>query len=141
MVKVVLFLQNAINTFYNLYYHFWDLITKFWPGSTNWNTPFQVENLLLQFLSKSSKNIYFFYVYFDCRKACEAQDPNRVEAIKKQYVASEIDKMREKRVKVNYLDSYRTLQCKINTPFFIDLLFKPLFGLIITTFYFIILES
>jgi len=34
------------------------------------------------------------------RKACEAQDPNRVEAIKKQYVASEIDKMREKRVKI-----------------------------------------
>ena len=55
---------------------------------------------------KKFKKYLFFYVYFDYRKACEAQDPNRVEAIKKQYVASEIDKMREKRVKVNYLDSY-----------------------------------
>ena len=33
-------LQNAINTFYNLYYDYKDLITKSWPGSTKWNTPF-----------------------------------------------------------------------------------------------------
>ena len=33
-------LQNTINTFYNLFYDYWDLITKFWPGSRKWNTPF-----------------------------------------------------------------------------------------------------
>ena len=32
-------LQNAINTFYNLYYDLWDLINKFLPGSSKWNTP------------------------------------------------------------------------------------------------------
>ena len=31
---------HAINTFYNSYYHYWDLITKFWPDSTKKNTPF-----------------------------------------------------------------------------------------------------
>ena len=36
----IFLLQNAINMFYNLYYEYWDLITKFWPGSTKWNTPF-----------------------------------------------------------------------------------------------------
>ena len=24
--------------FFNLYYDYWDLITKFWSGSTKWNT-------------------------------------------------------------------------------------------------------
>ena len=32
--------DNAINIFYNFYYDYWDLITKLWPGSTKWNTPF-----------------------------------------------------------------------------------------------------
>ena len=32
MLKNIIFLyQNAINTFYNLYYDYWDLITNFWP--------------------------------------------------------------------------------------------------------------
>ena len=26
--------------FFNLHYDYWDLIPKFWPGSTKWNTPF-----------------------------------------------------------------------------------------------------
>ena len=38
-------LQNAVIAFYNLYYDIWDLITKFWPGSTKWNTPFN--NILI----------------------------------------------------------------------------------------------
>ena len=29
-------------TFYTLYYDFWDLITKFWTGSTKWNTPYRI---------------------------------------------------------------------------------------------------
>ena len=35
-------LLNAINsnTFYNLHYDYYDLITKFCPGSAKWNTPF-----------------------------------------------------------------------------------------------------
>ena len=33
-------LANAINTLSSLYYDYWDLITKFWQGSTKWNTPF-----------------------------------------------------------------------------------------------------
>ena len=32
--------EFAINVFDNLYYNHCDLITKFWPGSTKWNTPF-----------------------------------------------------------------------------------------------------
>ena len=32
-------LQNAINTFYNLYYDYLDLITKFWPGTSNYTHP------------------------------------------------------------------------------------------------------
>ena len=37
----IFLLQNSINyTFYNLYYDYWDLITKFCLGSTKWNTPF-----------------------------------------------------------------------------------------------------
>ena len=36
----IFILQNAINTFNNLYYDYWELITKFCPGSTKWNTPF-----------------------------------------------------------------------------------------------------
>ena len=31
--KVFLILQNALNTFYNIYYDYWDLINKFWPGT------------------------------------------------------------------------------------------------------------
>ena len=31
------FLWNAINTFYNLHYDYWDLMTKFWSGSLWWN--------------------------------------------------------------------------------------------------------
>ena len=27
-------LQNAFNTYYNFYYNYWGLNTKFWPGST-----------------------------------------------------------------------------------------------------------
>ena len=38
-------LQNAINSYFNLYYDYWDLITKIWPGSTKWNPPFRM-NLL-----------------------------------------------------------------------------------------------
>ena len=38
-------LQNAINSYYNLYYDYWDLITKIWHGSTKWNPPFRM-NLL-----------------------------------------------------------------------------------------------
>ena len=34
-------LLNAIFTFYNLYYDYLDLITKFCPGFTKWNTPFK----------------------------------------------------------------------------------------------------
>ena len=34
------FLQNAIDTFHNLYYDYWDPITKFWLGSLKWDTPF-----------------------------------------------------------------------------------------------------
>ena len=51
MVKVLRFfyieilislLQNAINTFYNLYYDYWewDLFTNFWPGFKKCNTTF-----------------------------------------------------------------------------------------------------
>ena len=35
-----LFLQNTIDTFHNLYYDYWDPITKFWLGSLKWDTPF-----------------------------------------------------------------------------------------------------
>ena len=36
-------LKNTHNTsyIYNLYYDYWDLIIKFGPGSTKWNTPFE----------------------------------------------------------------------------------------------------
>ena len=39
---LIFLLQNALNTIYNSYYDYWDLITKFWPGSTKCNTPFQI---------------------------------------------------------------------------------------------------
>ena len=35
----IFLLLNAINTFYSLYYDYCKLITKFWAGSTKWNTP------------------------------------------------------------------------------------------------------
>ena len=31
--------QSAIDNLYNLYYDYWDLITKFWPRSLKCNTP------------------------------------------------------------------------------------------------------
>ena len=34
------FLQNVINIFFILYYDYWDLITKIWPGSLKLNTSF-----------------------------------------------------------------------------------------------------
>ena len=37
--NVKFFLQKNI-TFCNLYYYYWNLIIKFCPDSTNWNTPF-----------------------------------------------------------------------------------------------------
>ena len=55
----IFILQNAINTFFNLYYDYWDLITKFWPGSSKWNTPFQQTNKLL---SVSFKNLFWLIV-------------------------------------------------------------------------------
>ena len=36
-------MQNAINTFHNVYYDYWDLITKFWTGSTKWNASFNLK--------------------------------------------------------------------------------------------------
>ena len=43
---MIFILQNAINIFYNLYYDYWDLITKFWPNSAKLNTPF-ISNYLI----------------------------------------------------------------------------------------------
>ena len=39
--------SNAINTLYNLYYDYWNLITKFWTltGSMKWDTPPQKNNI------------------------------------------------------------------------------------------------
>ena len=39
----IFLMQNAINTFDNLYYDYWNLITKFWPGSSIRNTPFRLK--------------------------------------------------------------------------------------------------
>ena len=36
----IFLLHKAINTFYNLYYDYRDIITMFRPGSYKWNTPF-----------------------------------------------------------------------------------------------------
>ena len=33
---LIFLLKNALNTFYNIYYDYWDLISKFWPASSNW---------------------------------------------------------------------------------------------------------
>ena len=33
-------MQNSIDTFNNLYYEYWDLLTKFLSGSFKWNQPF-----------------------------------------------------------------------------------------------------
>ena len=37
--------KNAVNTFYNLNYDYWDSIIIFWQGSMKWNTPkFKISN-------------------------------------------------------------------------------------------------
>ena len=33
-IEIFFLLQNDINTLYNLYCDYWDLITEFWPGSS-----------------------------------------------------------------------------------------------------------
>jgi hypothetical protein len=38
--KLNLLLQNDFDIFYKIHYHYWDLTSKFWPGSSKWNTPF-----------------------------------------------------------------------------------------------------
>ena len=38
---------NAINTFYNFYFYYWELITKLCPGSFNRNTSFTESNNIL----------------------------------------------------------------------------------------------
>ena len=46
-IEIFIFIvQNAIYTFYNLYCDNRDLITKFWPGSTKWNTPFTLKFII-----------------------------------------------------------------------------------------------
>ena len=48
--------QNATNTFHNLYHEYWDLITKFWAGSSKWNTPFSC--LYLVFADRVIKSFH-----------------------------------------------------------------------------------
>ena len=56
-IEILIFLlQNAINTFYRLYYDYWDLITKIWPGSLRWNNSFvsnswQLDNFYFNLIS------------------------------------------------------------------------------------------
>ena len=39
-IEIIFFsCKMLIVPFYNLYYNYWDQITKFRPGSTKWNTP------------------------------------------------------------------------------------------------------
>ena len=51
--------KNTIITY--IYYDYWNLITKFWPGSTKWNTlfilDFNLVNKTLSFYSKDETNI------------------------------------------------------------------------------------
>ena len=58
-------MQNDIGTFYNLYFDNWDLITKFWPGSTKWNKSFKnlCRNLEI-FMRREKKNIFIYLILY-----------------------------------------------------------------------------
>ena len=38
-------LQIDFDAFYNLFYDYWNIITKFWPCSSKWKTPFYFSSL------------------------------------------------------------------------------------------------
>ena len=45
--------------FYKSYHDYWDLITKFWPGSTKWKIPFKTSMLCKKVRKKSSLPILY----------------------------------------------------------------------------------
>ena len=54
---LILLLQNATNISHNLYYDYWEHITKFYPGSLKMNTPFQFLPVIIETFTKSWTSI------------------------------------------------------------------------------------